>query len=152
MCTALSFIISSFHLMTMSAWSLKTVWELFLVVRASSTQRPRVAHLYFYPWVQIKEQVPWSDMAEVQNIDGLHAKAGSSNVVELHGSMWRTRCCHCNNIQVNLDMPICPALESQVLLLIPFFSFMRSEVSTNSIKVQMSLILRARASCIFLDF
>jgi hypothetical protein len=91
-------------------------------------------------------------MAEVQNIDGLHAKAGSSNVVELHGSMWRTHCCHCNNIQVNLDMPICPALESQVLLLIPFFSFMRSEVSTNSIKVQMSLILRARASCIFLDF
>ncbi|CAM6009927.1 unnamed protein product [Sphagnum balticum] len=34
-----------------------------------------------------------------QNIDGLHAKAGSSNVVELHGSMWKTRCCHCNNIQ-----------------------------------------------------
>ena len=27
-----------------------------------------------------------------QNIDGLHQKAGSNTVLELHGSIWRNRC------------------------------------------------------------
>ena len=27
-----------------------------------------------------------------QNIDGLHQKSGSENVIELHGSLWRLRC------------------------------------------------------------
>ncbi len=27
-----------------------------------------------------------------QNIDGMHQRAGSRNVIELHGSMWRMRC------------------------------------------------------------
>jgi NAD-dependent deacetylase len=30
-----------------------------------------------------------------QNIDGLHQRAGSDAVVELHGSIWRTRCASC---------------------------------------------------------
>ena len=32
-----------------------------------------------------------------QNIDGMHQKAGSSNVIELHGSLWRLRCDNCGN-------------------------------------------------------
>lgn len=31
-----------------------------------------------------------------QNIDGLHQKAGSKNVLELHGSIYRNRCTRCN--------------------------------------------------------
>ena len=30
-----------------------------------------------------------------QNIDGLHQKAGSRNVLELHGSIWRNYCTRC---------------------------------------------------------
>ena len=30
-----------------------------------------------------------------QNIDGLHQKAGSRRVLELHGSIWRNHCAHC---------------------------------------------------------
>lgn len=30
-----------------------------------------------------------------QNIDGMHQRAGSSDVVELHGSLWRLRCEGC---------------------------------------------------------
>lgn len=30
-----------------------------------------------------------------QNIDGLHQKAGSRNVIELHGNIWRARCTVC---------------------------------------------------------
>ena len=27
-----------------------------------------------------------------QNVDGLHRKAGSKNVIEIHGNLWRVRC------------------------------------------------------------
>ena len=30
-----------------------------------------------------------------QNIDGLHQKAGSRDVIELHGNIWRARCTAC---------------------------------------------------------
>jgi len=30
-----------------------------------------------------------------QNVDGLHARAGSRRVVELHGTLWRSRCSRC---------------------------------------------------------
>lgn len=30
-----------------------------------------------------------------QNVDGLHRRAGSENMVELHGSIWRVRCTRC---------------------------------------------------------
>ncbi|MFQ6605937.1 MAG: NAD-dependent deacetylase [Fidelibacterota bacterium] len=33
-----------------------------------------------------------------QNIDGLHQDAGSQNVIELHGSLWRSRCEACHTV------------------------------------------------------
>eukprot|EP00252_Welwitschia_mirabilis_P012054 TRINITY_DN2681_c0_g1_i1.p1 TRINITY_DN2681_c0_g1~~TRINITY_DN2681_c0_g1_i1.p1 ORF type:complete len:313 (+),score=60.99 TRINITY_DN2681_c0_g1_i1:77-1015(+) len=48
-----------------------------------------------------------------QNIDGLHWKAGSRNVVELHGSLWKTRCCRCDDVEENTDRVICPALDGK---------------------------------------
>ena len=30
-----------------------------------------------------------------QNIDGMHQRAGTENVIELHGSLWRLRCDYC---------------------------------------------------------
>lgn len=33
-----------------------------------------------------------------QNIDGLHQKAGSQNVLELHGSVWRNYCISCGKL------------------------------------------------------
>jgi len=37
-----------------------------------------------------------------QNVDGLHQKAGSKNVVELHGSIVRNKCLDCNKVYVKL--------------------------------------------------
>jgi NAD-dependent deacetylase len=34
-------------------------------------------------------------MLLTQNIDGLHQRAGTDNIVELHGSVWRLRCTMC---------------------------------------------------------
>ncbi len=40
-----------------------------------------------------------------QNVDGLHQRAGSRNVVELHGSLWRARCMKCGAVY-RLDKPV----------------------------------------------
>jgi len=48
-----------------------------------------------------------------QNIDRLHQKAGSTDVIELHGSLWETRCTICKDIRENRDIPICPALKDK---------------------------------------
>ncbi|MEM0468353.1 MAG: NAD-dependent protein deacetylase [Pyrobaculum sp.] len=47
-----------------------------------------------------------------QNVDGLHQRAGSVNVIELHGSLWRARCTKCGavyqlNSPVEVDAPVC---------------------------------------------
>ncbi len=41
-----------------------------------------------------------------QNVDGLHALAGSTNVLEIHGSIWRVQCIECGAAQENRAVPI----------------------------------------------
>ncbi|MBN1355476.1 NAD-dependent deacylase [bacterium] len=41
-----------------------------------------------------------------QNIDGLHQRAGSRNVIELHGSLWRVRCSAENIVFENHEIPV----------------------------------------------
>jgi len=48
-----------------------------------------------------------------QNIDGLHQASGADDVVELHGSLFKTRCTKCGNIEVNRESPICEALRGK---------------------------------------
>jgi len=40
-----------------------------------------------------------------QNIDGLHQLAGSRNVLELHGSLWRVRCAGCGRRHAGRESP-----------------------------------------------
>jgi NAD-dependent deacetylase len=52
-----------------------------------------------------------------QNVDGLHQAAGSRNVLELHGNIWRVRCTACGAIHEDRRVPLpeipprCPACE-----------------------------------------
>ncbi len=32
-----------------------------------------------------------------QNVDGLHDRAGSRNILKVHGDIWTVRCCSCGN-------------------------------------------------------
>ncbi|MHB9134621.1 MAG: SIR2 family NAD-dependent protein deacylase [Armatimonadota bacterium] len=41
-----------------------------------------------------------------QNIDGLHQRAGSRDVLELHGSLWRLRCEKCRHLEENTRAPL----------------------------------------------
>jgi NAD-dependent deacetylase len=51
-----------------------------------------------------------------QNVDGLHADAGSTDIVELHGNIWRERCTACRfehivpvaEADVATPLPVCP--------------------------------------------
>ncbi len=76
----------------MVAGDLDTVWEWFDYRRNLLREiRPNPAHFEIARW-----QEWFTELALVtQNIDGLHQKAGSKDVIELHGNIWRARCVSC---------------------------------------------------------
>ncbi len=41
-----------------------------------------------------------------QNIDDLHRAAGNTNIIELHGNIWRARCTQCSYAEENRDVPL----------------------------------------------
>lgn len=41
-----------------------------------------------------------------QNIDGMHQRAGSVHLIELHGSLWRVRCPREGTISENFEIPL----------------------------------------------
>ena len=43
-----------------------------------------------------------------QNVDGLHDRAGSCNLVKLHGDIWRVRCLGCAAEEQNEQVPLDP--------------------------------------------
>ena len=36
-----------------------------------------------------------------QNVDRLHGKAGSQNLLEIHGNLWKVQCCRCHRIHLD---------------------------------------------------
>ena len=72
--------------------NLAAVWEWFDYRRDwLRAIQPNAAHHAIASW-----QDRFVDLTLVtQNIDGLHQRAGSRNVVELHGNIWRARCTVC---------------------------------------------------------
>jgi len=71
---------------------LAAVWEWFDYRRdLLRSLDPNPAHAEIARW-----QRRFDDFTLVtQNIDGLHQKAGSRDVIELHGNIWRSRCLTC---------------------------------------------------------
>ncbi len=63
-------------------------WRMSLIREA----RPSPAHELLARW----ESEGMLMGVVTQNIDGLHREAGSINLVELHGSIWRMRCTSCD--------------------------------------------------------
>ena len=71
---------------------LTAVWEWFDYRReVLESLQPNRAHLALAGW---QEKFAQFTLA-TQNIDGLHRAAGSRDVLELHGDMWRARCLTC---------------------------------------------------------
>lgn len=73
----------------------RLVWEWFADHRiAMAKAHPNLAH---HALVQMERHVPRLTLL-TQNIDGLHQRAGSRNVIELHGNIARTKCFDANHI------------------------------------------------------
>jgi len=72
---------------------LAAVWEWFDYRRSLlEPLEPNPAHMQIAAW-----QDQFDEFTLVtQNIDGLHQKAGSRGVIELHGNIWRARCVTCH--------------------------------------------------------
>ena len=72
--------------------NLPAVWEWFDYRRDFlESILPNAAHYEIARW---QERFPEFTLV-TQNVDGLHHKAGSRDVIELHGNIWRARCVAC---------------------------------------------------------
>ena len=71
---------------------LPAVWEWFNYRRGVlRTLKPNAAHATIAGWQDRFEQFT----LVTQNVDGLHSLAGSREVIEVHGNVWRARCVTC---------------------------------------------------------
>jgi NAD-dependent deacetylase len=77
-----------------------------------AANRPNAAHIAL---AGLAERV--SMTLVTQNVDGYHQSAGSADVIEFHGSIWRLRCMRCayeaEDRRVPLPIPpLCPECEA----------------------------------------
>ncbi len=70
--------------------------------------KPNPAH---YALAELERQIP-NFVLITQNVDGLHAKAGSEKLIEMHGSLWQLKCTKCTHAREDYselpDLPECP--------------------------------------------
>lgn len=75
------------------------LWRRGLVAKAS----PNAGHVAL---VELARRLELTVIT--QNVDGLHDRAGSTGVIELHGNLWRSRCMGCgrtrNDFSARLDV------------------------------------------------
>jgi NAD-dependent deacetylase len=64
--------------------------------------RPNAGHAVLAGWEGLFEGFT----VMTQNVDGLHARAGSRNVVELHGSIWKLRCTREGTVAESRETPL----------------------------------------------
>lgn len=83
----------------------KLVWEFYNWRRELlAPLTPNAAHLAL---ASLEARMPHFTLI-TQNIDGLHQKAGSRNMLELHGNIWRVRCTGCGRLTEDLRVPLPP--------------------------------------------
>jgi NAD-dependent deacetylase len=94
------------------------VWEFYHWRRETIGQcKPNPGH---FALAEMEERIANFTLI-TQNIDGLHKKAGSRNIIELHGNMWKLRCTRCEQIveDPRIKLPKMPACDSCGSLLRP---------------------------------
>jgi NAD-dependent deacetylase len=94
------------------------VWRFYSQRRAEAAKAsPNAAHVAL---ADVERRLEDRFLLVTQNVDGLHARAGSTRIVEIHGSLWRTRCSFCeappfaDDAQVTgQPLPECPACRAR---------------------------------------
>jgi NAD-dependent deacetylase len=81
----------------------RLVWEWYDWRRGLIAEaKPNLAH---YALVTLEKRAPELTLI-TQNVDGLHALAGSRALLEIHGSLWRTRCLSCRKVREDRRVPV----------------------------------------------
>ena len=81
----------------------RLVWEWYAWRR--ETIAPKVPNAAHTALVALEQRLPGFLLA-TQNVDGLHAAAGSRRLVELHGCLWRLRCVQCGHAAEDRRVPL----------------------------------------------
>lgn len=90
------------------------VWEFYSYRReVVLTKQPNKAHYAISELQERLKQEGRTVTVVTQNIDELHQRAGSKDVIELHGTLFKTRCTKCCHIEENRNSPIVPALQGK---------------------------------------
>jgi len=81
----------------------KLVWEWYNWRRGLVGKvEPNPAHRTLAKWETV-----FPEFALItQNVDGLHARAGSKNILELHGNIWKLRCTKEETVTENYTAPL----------------------------------------------
>ena len=86
------------------------VWKFYNARRANvKTVLPNPGH---HALVQMEQRWGKRFALVTQNVDGLHRVAGTKNLLEIHGSLYRTRCTKCREVvdrglEVLAALPMC---------------------------------------------
>ncbi|KAK6623235.1 NAD-dependent protein deacylase sirtuin-5, mitochondrial [Polyplax serrata] len=87
------------------------VWEFYHHRReVALTKEPNKAHVAIAQCQDRFSKEGKKVWIITQNIDELHKRAGARDVLELHGSLFKTKCLKCGEVAENYDSPICSAL------------------------------------------
>ncbi|CAG5863061.1 unnamed protein product [Menidia menidia] len=90
------------------------VWEFYHYRReVMLTKNPNPGHLAIAECEARLNKQGRKVTVITQNIDELHRRAGSKNILEIHGSLFKTRCLSCGHEAANHRSPICTALEGK---------------------------------------
>lgn len=90
------------------------IWEFYQWRRSVAfNANPNNAHLALAKFEERCNRENRRFTLLTQNVDGLHIKAGSKNVLEIHGSLRKIVCTKCKFVDENLDQPICEALRGR---------------------------------------
>ncbi|XP_077997485.1 NAD-dependent protein deacylase sirtuin-5, mitochondrial-like [Glandiceps talaboti] len=87
------------------------VWEFYSYRReVVLTKKPNPAHEAIAECQERLEKQGRKVVVITQNIDQLHQRAGASDVLELHGTLFKVRCLACGVVREDRNSPIVPAL------------------------------------------
>lgn len=94
------------------------VWRFYSERRANAgAVKPNPGH---HALARLEQRLGDRFLLATQNIDGLHQAAGSQRVIEMHGSLWKTRCSRCDRAPFHDDaqydakkLPACGACNAR---------------------------------------
>ncbi len=88
------------------------VWEFYNYRRELMfTKEPNPGHIALAEFEKYCSDSGKRFTLITQNIDGLHKRAGSQNILAVHGDLYWVKCVGCDYKEENKDIPITPAFD-----------------------------------------